>query len=97
MESLMKKERMAITWQQRLCIIQYSRILTEDAQAVVDSYDNHIPIAGQDTAVKHIPSSFHVGAPVDENHHRLGASTLPNVWRRGEEEEEVEKAEGLIR
>lgn len=35
---------------------------------------------------------------MDENHHRLGASTLPNIWRRGEEEEKVvEKAEGLIR
>lgn len=75
-----------------------SRILTQDAQPIVDGDDNHIPIAGQDAAVKHIPSSFHVRAPMDENHHRLGASALPNIWRRGEEEEKVvEKAEGLIR
>lgn len=63
-----------------LTLIAHERkILTEDSQPVVDRYDNHIPIAGQDTAVKHIPSSFHIRAPMDENHHRLGTSTLPNI------------------
>ena len=33
---------------------------------------------------------------MDKNHHWLGASTLPNVWGKGEEEEEVEQANGLI-
>lgn len=54
-------------------------LLTEDAESVVHSDNNHVPIAGQDAAVKHISSSFHVRASMDENHHRLWASALPNV------------------
>lgn len=93
------KERLSLKCCAKMLTTCESRILTEDAQPVVDSYDNYIPIAGQDTAVKHIPSSFHIRAPMDEHHHRLGASTLPNIWRRVEEEEEkmVEKADRLIR
>lgn len=57
---------------------------TKDAQPVVDSDDNHIAVAREDAAVKHIAGSFHVGAAVDEDHHWFGAATLPDVYRDGD-------------
>lgn len=57
---------------------------TEDAQPVVDGDDDHIAVASQDAAVKHVAGSLHVGAAVDEDHHRFGAATLPNVCGDGD-------------
>lgn len=57
---------------------------TEDAQPVVDGDDDHIAVASQDAAVKHVASSLHVGTAVDEDHHRFWAATLPNVCGDGD-------------
>lgn len=53
--------------------------LTEHAEAVVhgDNYD--ISIGGENAAIKHVPWAFHVGAAVDEQHHRL-LTAVPDIW-----------------
>lgn len=45
--------------------------LTEDAEPVVHGHHDHIAVGGQHAGIKHISSAFHVGASVDEQHHRL--------------------------
>lgn len=57
---------------------------TEDAQPVVYGDDDHVAVASQDAAVKHVAGSLHVGAAVDEDHHRFGAPTLPDVCGDGD-------------
>lgn len=53
---------------------------TEHSNAVVQGDDNHIPVAGQDAAVYHVPCAFHVRATMDIHHHRLGPA-VPDVWK----------------
>lgn len=60
-------------------VVEMVNSLTEHAQAVVDGDDDDIAVAGQDAAVEHAAGALHVGAPVDEHHHRLGAAALPDV------------------
>lgn len=47
-------------------------ILTEDSDAVVESDNDDISVAGQDAAIDHVARPLHVGSPVDVDHHRLG-------------------------
>lgn len=45
--------------------------LTEHAEPVVHGHHNHVAVGGQDAGVEHVSGAFHVGAAVDEQHHRL--------------------------
>lgn len=48
------------------------RMLTEDADSIVESDNDDVSIAGQDAPVDHVSRPFHVGPSVDVDHHRLG-------------------------
>lgn len=47
-------------------------MLTEDADAVVESDNDDVSVAGQDAAIDHVARALHVGPSVDVDHHRLG-------------------------
>lgn len=49
-------------------------MLTEDSDAVVESDNNDISVAGQDASIDHVARPLHVGSSVDVDHHRLGPS-----------------------
>lgn len=49
-------------------------MLTEDSDAVVESDNDDISVAGQDASIDHVACPLHVGPSVDVNHHRLGPS-----------------------
>lgn len=53
---------------------------TKHSNAVVQGDDNHVPVAGQDAAVYHVPRALHVRATVDIHHHWLGPA-VPDVWK----------------
>lgn len=48
------------------------KMLTEDTDAVVESDNDDISVAGQDAPVDHVARPLHVGPSVDVDHHRLG-------------------------
>lgn len=48
--------------------------LTEHAEAIVHGDHNDVSIGCKDTAIKHVSWALHVGASMDEQHHRLLAA-----------------------
>lgn len=48
------------------------KMLTEDSDAVVESDNDDISVAGQDAPIDHVARPLHVGSSVDVDHHRLG-------------------------
>lgn len=50
------------------------KMLTEDSDAVVESDNDDISVAGQDAPIDHVARPLHVGSSVDVDHHRLGPS-----------------------
>lgn len=52
---------------------------TEDAQAVVHGDDDDVAVGRQHAAIEHVPCPLHVGAAVEEEHHRL-LPAVPDVW-----------------
>lgn len=48
--------------------------LTQDSDAVVESYYDDISIAGQDAPIDHVACPLHVGSSMDVDHHGLGTS-----------------------
>lgn len=49
-------------------------MLTEKADTVVESDNDDISVASQDTPIDHVARPLHVGSSVDVDHHRLGPS-----------------------
>lgn len=47
-------------------------MLTKDSNAIVESDNDDVPIAGQDASVNHVARPLHVGPSMDVDHHRLG-------------------------
>lgn len=52
--------------------------LTEHTEPIVHGDHDDISIGCKDAAIKHVPWALHVGASVDEEHHRLLAA-IPNI------------------
>ncbi len=50
------------------------KMLTKDADSVVESDNDDISVAGQDAPIDHVARPLHVGSSVDVHHHRLGPS-----------------------
>lgn len=49
-------------------------MLTKDSDAVVESDNDDISVAGQDAPIDHVARPLHVGSSMDVDHHRLGPS-----------------------
>lgn len=46
--------------------------LTEDSDAIVESDNDDISVAGQDAPINHVAGPLHVGSSMDVDHHGLG-------------------------
>lgn len=60
--------------------------LTQHTKPVVHGHNNHIAVGGEDAGIKHVAGSFHVGASVNKQHHRL-LPAVTNIYTEREEEE----------
>lgn len=60
------------------------RSLTKNPQAVVNGYDDNIPVASQDAPVDHVARTLHVRSAVDVHHHRLLTVLIMDVWKKNQ-------------
>lgn len=49
-------------------------MLTEDSNAIVESDNDDISVAGQHAPIDHVACPLHVGPSMDVDHHGLGPS-----------------------
>ncbi len=60
------------------CVRAWQRRLTEHTEPIVHGDHNDISVGSKDAAIEHVSWALHVGASVDEQHHRL-LTPIPNI------------------